>query len=163
MKVMYLVAHFFFLLTVQTYCSSFWYNFCVYVQLWLVFLLPFCLRYVYTYYMIQLEWPIRPTHVVQDMHKIIVRFQKLLKNLFHTLHGQNVHCQKRELSTFLLHYHQFISQSYCGASWPVSKMASQQEKAFSMLHVEVSRSVIQSSVSFVHGLKIYIILVCYVL
>jgi hypothetical protein len=33
------------------------------------------------------------------------------------------------------------SHAYCGASGPVSKMASQQEKAFSVLCFEVSRSV----------------------
>jgi hypothetical protein len=37
---------------------------------------------------------------------------------------------------------QFAYHAYCGAAWPVSKMASQQEKAFCMLRFEVSRSVI---------------------
>jgi hypothetical protein len=37
---------------------------------------------------------------------------------------------------------QFASHAYCGAAGPVSKMASQQEKAFCVLRCEVSRSVI---------------------
>jgi hypothetical protein len=39
-------------------------------------------------------------------------------------------------------YQQFTSHAYCGAAGPVSKMALQQEKAFCVLRVEVSRSVI---------------------
>ena len=35
-----------------------------------------------------------------------------------------------------------LARAYCGAAGPVSKMASQQEKAFCVLRFEVSRSVI---------------------
>ena len=49
---------------------------------------------------------------IQDVYKWMVQFQKLTRNLFLTLHG------------------------------PVSKMASQQEKAFYVLRFEVSGSVI---------------------
>jgi hypothetical protein len=41
-----------------------------------------------------------------------------------------------------MRYHQLASHAYCGATGPVSKMASQQEKAFCVLRFEVSRSVI---------------------
>jgi hypothetical protein len=41
-----------------------------------------------------------------------------------------------------MHYQYFTSHAYCGAAGPVSKMASQQEKAFCALRFEVSRSVI---------------------
>ena len=61
---------------------------------------------------------------------------------FLTLHGHNVHRQQRQLSKFLMRYQQCASHAYCGAAGPVSKMASQQEKAFCVLHFEVSRSVI---------------------
>ena len=47
-----------------------------------------------------------------------------------------------QLSKFLMRYQQFASHAYCGAAGPVSKMASQQEKAFCVLRFEVSRSVI---------------------
>jgi hypothetical protein len=60
---------------------------------------------------------------------------------FLTLHGHNIHCQQRDLSKFLMHYQQFASHAYCGAAGPVSKMASQQEKAF-CVRFELSRSVI---------------------
>jgi len=78
---------------------------------------------------------------IQGIHKRMVRFQKLTKNLFLTLHGHNVHRQQRQLSKFLMRYQQFASHAYCGAAGPVSKMASQQEKAFCVLCFEVSRSV----------------------
>ena len=61
---------------------------------------------------------------------------------FLTLHGHNVHHQQRQLSKFLMRYQQFASRAYCGAAGPVSKMASQQEKAFCVLRFVVSRSVI---------------------
>ena len=41
-----------------------------------------------------------------------------------------------------MRYQHFASHTYCGAAGPVSKMASQQEKAFCVLRFEVSRSVI---------------------
>jgi hypothetical protein len=43
-----------------------------------------------------------------------------------------MHCQQQELSKFLLLYQQFAYHAYCGAAGPVSKMVSQQEKAFSV-------------------------------
>jgi hypothetical protein len=72
----------------------------------------------------------------------MVRFQKLTKHSFLTLHRHNVHRQQRQLSKFLMRYQQFTSHAYCGASGPDFKMASQQEKAFCVLRLEVSRSVI---------------------
>jgi len=79
---------------------------------------------------------------VQSIHKRMVRFQKLTRNLFLTLHGHNVHRQQRQLSEFLMRYQQFASHAYCGTAGPISKMASQQEKAFFVLRFKVSRSVI---------------------
>ena len=61
---------------------------------------------------------------IQGMHKRMVRFQKLTRNLFLTLHGQNVHHQQQQLAKFLTRYQQSASQAYCGAAGPVSKMAS---------------------------------------
>ena len=69
----------------------------------------------------------------------MVWFQKLTRNLFLTLHGQNVHRQQRQLFKFLMHYRQFASHAYCGAAGPVSKIASQQEKALCVLRFEVFR------------------------
>jgi hypothetical protein len=56
--------------------------------------------------------------------------------------GHNIQWQQRDLSKFFIRYQQFASHAYCGAAGPVSKMASQQEKAFCVLRFEVSRSVI---------------------
>jgi hypothetical protein len=70
---------------------------------------------------------------IQDIQKRMVRFQQLTRNLFLTLHGHNAHRQQRQLSKFLMHYQQFASHVYYGAAGPVSKMASQQEKAFCVL------------------------------
>jgi hypothetical protein len=72
----------------------------------------------------------------------MAQFQKLTRNLFLTLHGHNIHRQRRQLSKFLMPYQQLASHAYCGAAGPVSKMASRHEKAFCVLRFEVSRSVI---------------------
>ena len=72
----------------------------------------------------------------------MVRFRKLIRNLFLTLHGHNVHRQQQQLSKFLMRYQQFASHAYCGAAGLVSKMASKQEDLFYVLRFEVSRSVI---------------------
>jgi hypothetical protein len=73
---------------------------------------------------------------IQSIHKRIVRFQKLTRNLFLTLHGENVHRQQWQLSKFLMRYQQFASHALR------SRGASFQEKAFCVLRFEVSRSVI---------------------
>ena len=57
----------------------------------------------------------------------------LTRNLFLTLHGHNVHRQQRQLSKFLMRYQQLASHVYCVITGQVSKMASQQEKAFCVL------------------------------
>ena len=67
---------------------------------------------------------------MQGIHKRMVRFQKLTRNLFLTLHGHNVHRQQRQLSRFLMRYQQFASHAYCGAAGPVSKMASRHGASF---------------------------------
>jgi len=79
---------------------------------------------------------------IQGIHKRIVRLQRLRWNLFLTLYGHNAHRQQQQLSKFLMCYQQFASHAYCGVAGPVSKMASQQAKAFCVFRFEVSRSVI---------------------
>ena len=54
---------------------------------------------------------------IQGTHKRMVRFQKLTRNLFLTLHGHNLHRQQRQLSKFIMRYQQFTSHAYCGASF----------------------------------------------
>jgi hypothetical protein len=71
----------------------------------------------------------------------MVRFQRLTRNSVLTVHGHNVHRQQRQVSKFLMRYQQVAPHAYCGAAGPVSKMASQQEKAFCVLRFEVSSSV----------------------
>ena len=48
---------------------------------------------------------------IQGVYKRMVRFQKLTRNLFLTLHGQSVHSQQRKLSKFLMRYQQFASHA----------------------------------------------------
>jgi len=72
----------------------------------------------------------------------MVQFQKLKRKPFLILYGHNLHRQQQQLSEFLMCYQQFASHAYCGAAGPVSKMASQQEKAFCLLRFEAFRSVI---------------------
>jgi hypothetical protein len=75
----------------------------------------------------------RMRRIIQSIYKRMVPFQKLTRDLFLTLHGHNVHHQQRQLSKFLVHYQQLASQAYCGATGPVSKIASQQEKVLCVL------------------------------
>ena len=82
------------------------------------------------------------TPIYRVYTKKMVGFQKLTRNLFLTLYWHNIHCQQQQLSKFLMRYQQFASRAYFGAAGPVSKMASQHEKAFCVLRFEVSRSVI---------------------
>ena len=76
---------------------------------------------------------------IQGMHKRRVRFQKVTRNVFLTLHGHNVHRQQRQLFKFLMRYQQFPSHAYCGASFQDGVAAG---NAFCVLRFEVSRSVI---------------------
>ena len=55
--------------------------------------------------------------LIQGIHKRMVRFQKLTRSLFLTLHGHNVHRQQRQLSKFLMRCQHFASHAYCGASF----------------------------------------------
>ena len=92
---------------------------------------------------------------IQVIHKRMVRFQKLTRNLFLTLHGHNVHRQQRQLSKFLMRYQQFASHAYCGAAgggqfsrWRRSR------KRLSVCSVLRCPDLwLQCSVSFVHGLE----------
>ena len=52
------------------------------------------------------------------------------KKFISHLTRHNVYRQQQQLSKFLMRYQQFASHAYCGAAGPVSKMASQEEKAF---------------------------------
>jgi hypothetical protein len=38
---------------------------------------------------------------IQGIHKRMVRYKKWIRNVFLTLHGHNVHRQRRQLSKFL--------------------------------------------------------------
>jgi hypothetical protein len=73
------------------------------------------------------------------VHKRIVQ---LIKTSFLAILGHNTHCQQQKLSKFLMRYQQFVSHAYCGATGPMSKMASQQEKAFCVIRFEVSTSAV---------------------
>jgi len=42
-------------------------------------------------------------------------FQNVTRNLFLNLHGQQQ--QQQQLSKFLIRYQQFVSHTYCGASF----------------------------------------------
>jgi len=51
------------------------------------------------------------TVIIQGIHKRMVRFQKLIRNLFLILRGHNVNRQKRQLSKFLMRYQLFASHA----------------------------------------------------
>jgi hypothetical protein len=48
---------------------------------------------------------------IQGIHKRMVLFQKVTRNLFLTLHGHNVHRQQQQLSKFRMRYQQFASHA----------------------------------------------------
>ena len=54
---------------------------------------------------------------IQVIHKRMVRFQKLTRNFFLTLHGHNLQRQQQQLSKFLMRHQQFASHAYCGANF----------------------------------------------
>jgi len=54
---------------------------------------------------------VRKELLIQGIHKRMVRFQKVTRNLFLTLYGHNIHRQQRQLSKFLMRYHQFASHA----------------------------------------------------
>ena len=87
------------------------------------------------------RWTMGPFHI-QRVYKRMVHFQKSTRNLFLTLHWQNLHRQQRQLSKFCMRCQQFAFHAYCGAAGSVYKMEPQQEEAFCVLRFEVSRSVI---------------------
>jgi hypothetical protein len=92
----------------------------------------------------------------QDIHKRMVRFQKLLKNVFFILHGHNIHCQQWELSKFLMRCQQFASHAYNGAAGPQDQFPRWRHSRRRLPVSSVLRCTdlrLQCSVSFVHGLK----------
>ena len=58
-----------------------------------------------------MDYTYKTVQIVQGVYKRMVQFQKLTRNLFLTLHGQNVHRQQRQLSKFLMRYQQFASHA----------------------------------------------------
>jgi hypothetical protein len=82
---------------------------------------------------------------LQGIHKIMVRFQKLIKKFIsHPAWAQHTLSAAGTVQ---------VSHAYCRAVGPVSKMASQQEKAFCVLRFEVSSPVLTVQREFHSGLK----------
>jgi hypothetical protein len=83
----------------------------------------------------------------------MVRFQKLVNSLFLILHGHNIHCQQRKLSTILMHYSSLPFMLTAG-SWdqfPRWLRCRRRLSEFSVLRCPDLW--LQCSVTFVHGLK----------
>jgi hypothetical protein len=71
----------------------------------------------------------------------MVRFRKLLK-IVSPYTGTTYTVSSENSLSFSCATQQVASHAYCGAAGPVSRMVSQQEKAFCVLRFEISRSVI---------------------
>ena len=56
-----------------------------------------------------------PHLVYTGIHKRMVQFQMLTRNLFLNLHGHNVHHQQWQLYKSHMRYQQFASHAYCRA------------------------------------------------
>jgi hypothetical protein len=99
---------------------------------------------------------------IQGIHKRMMRFQKWIKNLCLTLHGHNIHRQRRQLSSFLMRYQQFASHAYCVAAGPVSKIVffhcarsdvllQMETRTFSLGHPV--RQILHRAISFFGGVR----------
>ena len=77
--------------------------------------------YMYIYTHIICIYTYNIVYNVQGIHKRMVRFQKLTRNIFLTLHGHNVHRQQQQLSKFLTRYQQFAQMQRHLRNWPRSK------------------------------------------
>ena len=77
-----------------------------------------------------------------------MQFQKLTRNLFLTLHGQNVHRQQRKLSKFIMRYQQFACSCLLRGQFLRRRRS---RKRLSVCSVFSCLDLwIQCSVSFVH-------------
>jgi len=68
---------------------------------------------------------------IQGIHKRMVRFQKLTRNLFLTLHGHNVHRQQWQLSKFFMRYQCFSIVFFNSAG---SEVLQKETTTFSLGH-----------------------------
>ena len=83
----------------------------------------------------------------------MVRFQKLTRNLFLTLHGHNVHHQQRQLSQFLMCYQQSLLMLTAGPRRQFPRWR-RSRKRLSVCSVLWCPDLwLQCSVSFVHCLE----------
>ena len=87
------------------------------------------------------------------MHKRMVRFQKVIRNLFLTLHGHNAHRQQRQLSKFLMRYQQFASHAYAGPRGQFPRWRRSRKRLSVCSVLRCPDLWLQCSVSFVHGLE----------
>ena len=88
--------------------------------------------------------------IIQGIHKRMVRFQNVTRNLFLTFHGHNVHLQQRKLSKFLMRYQQFASHANAGPRDQFPRWR-RSRKRLSVCSVLCPDLWLQCSVSFVHG------------
>jgi hypothetical protein len=72
------------------------YSECIQLLFACMALTDWCLYWTWIVFTVFINWI-----VIQGVYKRMVRFQKLTRNLFLNLHGQNVHRQQRQLSKFL--------------------------------------------------------------
>jgi hypothetical protein len=80
-------------------------------------------------------------YAIQGIHKRMVRFQKLTRNLFLTLHGHNLHCQQRQLSSFSCATSSSILMLTAGPRGQFPRWR-RSRKRLCVFRFEVSRSVI---------------------
>ena len=94
------------------------------------------------------EWPLCvfiASYIIQGIHTRMERFQKLTRNLFLTLHSTTYTISSSNYPSFSCATSSSLLMLTAG---PVSKMASQQEKALCVLLSEVPRSVITVQLEF---------------
>jgi hypothetical protein len=99
---------------------------------------------------------------IQGIYKRMVRFKKLINNLFLTLQWHNIHYQQRKLSKFFMRYQQFAFMRTAGPTDQFPRWR-RSRRRFPVCSVLSCPDLwLQFSLSFVDGLKKDIILVWWV-
>ena len=90
---------------------------------------------------------------IQGTHKRMVRFQKLTRNLFLTLHGHNVHHQQQQLSKFLMCSSSLLLMLTAGTQGQFPRWRHSRKRLCVCSVLRCPDLWLQRSVSFVHGLE----------
>jgi hypothetical protein len=93
---------------------------------------------------------------IQRMHKRMVQFQKLTRNLFLTLHGHNVQVSSGNCPKFLMRYQQFALMLTAGPRGQFPRWRRSRKRLSVCSILKCPDLWLQCSVSFVHSLEMLV-------